>query len=827
MTAQESASLAWGVSLGSLHWSVQALSPDRHERTAGKVSSETHVPASILLGRLAGEPLRLDCWSPPHPRGTAAAWPPEATVSCQSGGGRFPIAAAWTGRNDDQNLNWPWLIDDDERELDSLDAIAIGASQLTKIHASDSPTAIVIPNDFRQREQQRLLDACNDASINASLLWLPVAAALNWLRQNQHHLSTSEIGSENHFTLPVVHCDWGQIRCSTIQLVRQEDDHGQRWMPARKRPRFSDQTIAGFGWSEAAGCHGENYQDTWRELFASSVGSMVFKSRNSRSNVLEQVAQWNIEQSTGAEIDAWLANHLSTIENPASIVFVGDFAEHVSSGAMVSKEVRHHFRQFCSPTVATGSLGEEYLATGASIFAVDRHEGRTSYLDTLPDLELFVNRNYEFEWMSLLGDSDQFVPGGQEWKLPNPIDDLAVRRGASSIKLVVAHEEYPGVRELQVKLDRTAELDLAAELHVSATPAQGNAQLRLVTEELSGIPSQSILANWNRMTPLLDSAKQPISKEDYANSRPRSYPNLRPRPASLDRWGPFQTKAQHFLSSFKNAEELNANPFVLDRLISLSRIVKGQSAVSSDGNAPPGRDQVIVDDLIQILFEYVSMPSSATKQKTRDEAARVLAFMSANCSGLDEWLRNEIGKSPQIDETTCIIAGHCIQDAVTASRFVLQLLGAIPTSNLGRLLSYQMKALGFLLSQRQEAMSKLPLEAAEQLVEECLRVFQAEVENDKLAWLFEHSGLAIVYALRYRMYDPSFLDPESPVAMRAKELFSVAIEKLTERSKRKRRYGYAGNYLSPERASRLLAALRQLIDYIDKRGEGDILIALD
>jgi hypothetical protein len=793
----------------------------------GRSSSKNNVPASILLGRLAGEPLRLDCWSPPHPRGTAAPWPPEATVSRQHGGGRFPIAAAWTGRIDDQNRNWPWLIDADERELGSLDAIANGASQLTKLHAANSPAAIVIPNDFRQREQQRLLDACSDASINASLLWLPVAAALNWLRQNHHRLPVSDEESDNQFTLPIVHCDWGQIRCSTIQLVRLEDEHGVRWMPARKRPTSSDQTIAGFGWSDAAGCHGENYQDTWRELFASKIDNTILQSRSSRSNVLEQVAQWNVAQSSKTKIDTWLANHLATIENPASIVFVGDFADHVSAGPLVNREVQHHFRRCCPPTVASGSLGEDYLAAGASIFALDRREGRTSYLDTLPDLELFVNRNYEFEWMSLLGDSDQFVPGGQEWKLPNPIDDLAVRRGASSIKLVVAHEEYPGVRELQVKLDRTAELDLAAELHVSATPAQGNAQLRLVTEELQTVPSQSILANWNRMTPLLDNANQPISKDDYANSRPRAYPNLRPRPASLDRWGPFLNQAKQFCSLVESANDLNSNPVALGRLLNVSRIVTGTSPVSSDGNAPPGREQEIVDRLVRILFEYVSGPPNMIKDRIFVEATRVLAFMSADCNGLDRWLREQTGKTTRVDETTCIIAGHCIRDGVTAARFMLQLLGAIPTSNLGRLLSYQMKALGILLSQRQDAMSKLPLEAAEQLVEECLRVFQAEVENDKLAWLFEHSGLAIVYALRYRVYDPSFLDPESPVAIRAKEHFTAAIEKLSERIQRRPRSSYISNSLSPERARRLRTALQQLIDYIDKRGEGDILIALD
>ena len=120
----------------------------------------------------------------------------------------------------------------------------------------------------------------------------------------------------------------------------------------------------------------------------------------------------------------------------------------------------------------------------------------------------------------------------------------------------------------------------------------------------------------------------------------------------------------------------------------------------------------------------------------------------------------------------------------------------------------------------------MPENHAYQLVEECLKVFEDEIERNNLAWLFEHSGLVVVYTLRYRIYKPDFLEPESDLAVRAKKQFELAIEKLSQRLNRSGR-NYGQGAISPERIRRLMSALQQLIDYIDKRGEGDILLALE
>ncbi len=817
---------AWGISMGAMHWSAYGVPFDRGQHSIEKRPNGKCIPASVLLSRTVGESLRLDYWSPPHPRGTAAPWPPEAAVSRDTGSGRFPIAAAWTGRADDGNELWRWTIDDEDQELSSLDAIASGASQLAKIHASGAPSAIVIPNDFRQREQQKLLDTCAAAGVNASLLWLPVAAALAWLEQQRDTLRPPQSASDDPLTLPIVHADWGQVRCSTLQLVPTKADTGFRWIPARKRPIVSDWHTPGFGWTEAAGCDAVNSQAIWKQRFASPVLAHHVGSSISESNLLEQIPGWSVEQRSSWQVDLSLSEHLNGIPSSAAIVVLGDFANQVASGEHVSRHIRVREASRIRSLIADGVVGESLLARGAAIFARDRVECRISYLDTLPGLELFVDRNHRYDWLSLLGDTDQFVPGGEEWNLPRPIEGLALRRGATSIKLVVAHDEYDGVRELQVRLDHSAEQDLAARLHVSSTPAQGNAKLRLLTDTYGTVPARNIQAKWDRMAPLLDEKGAAIGKEAYAESRPRAFPNLRPRPAETGRWRAFQNSARQFIEDVHGLDGINVKHASLSRLLDTARVASGTSAISSDGHVPPGEDQSIVDDLTKLIFAYVSIPPTRIQQRTHDEAVKLLGFMSANCEGLDAWIRHDITRSSKTDETTCIIAGNCIRNPKTASIFVRQLLAEIPLGNQKRLLNYQMQALGRLLSQRQDAMSEFRIQDALLLVEECINVFDDEIKKDNLAWLFEHSGLVVVYALRYRIYEQGFLEPDSALALRAKDVFAVAIEKLAERRDQRWRYGQSGNFVSQARAKRLLAALKQLIDYIDKRGEGDILIAL-
>lgn len=822
VNGSDSTQFAWGISLGSLHWATHAVPLDRRQPPIEKRSTDKHVPAAVLLNRTAGEPIKLDYWSPPHPRGTASPWPPDAAVGRQTGSGRFPLAAAWTGRNidkdkDHNNRVWPWNIEGNAHELSSLDAIANGASQLTKIHAKSSISAIVIPNDFRQREQQKLLDACSASGVNTSLLWLPVAAALAWLEQHQTLLGAPSSRSEGALTLPIVHADWGQIRCSIVELIPWKEKNGYRWIPARKRPIISDWFCPGYGWKEAAGCNALNLQTGWSRLFASPTRAIDTYPAGSQSNILEQVANWAVDQLTSRQIDLLVAEHLSTIQRPVSILFIGDFAAGIAKGENVNRQVNSQHLKLSASLIRDGVEGERLLARGAAIFARDCAERRTSYLDTLPDLELFVDRNHQYDWLSLLGKTDQYVPGGEPWELPQPIEGLALRRGATSVKLVVAHEEYSGVRELQVQLDRPAEQRLSAKLHVSAIPAQGNAKLRLITESRDSIPERSILANWDRMQRVLDHHGAPVSKEAFLKMQPRAFPELFPRKSSYARWRASLHTVKTIIRRVREESpaSLMEDNWGISRLRDLLK-AKDQSQSPIDATAI-GSDfkAVFEQETLELLGN--SMLLLWRHGRHRDSPAlstvvRVLGYISVEDQEFDSWLAKNLQNSLRDSQSVLHTAGLAMRSPENIAKlfdFVFFRHGGLgsPGAN-------ELKAVSQILRYRTDATREIESRKCEQVIATCLRIFEQGMERGGGGYPFRWSSLIIVYMLRRRMFDLDFLDPDKELAASAKELFRTAIE----RHKQRRLRPLGGSVDLP-------AALQQMIDYIDRKGAGDILMA--
>ncbi len=817
MSEEVAQEYAWGVSVGSMHWSTLGMPLDRKLPAISKHRSPDHTAASVLLSRWAGEPLRLDyCW-PPHPRGSAEMWPPEAKIGSDCGSGRFPLAAAWTGRIEDRV--WSWKVDGETRELHSLDAIATTVSAFAQRNARGRSNAIVIPNDFKQREQQKLIDVCLTSGVDAALLWLPVAAALAWLDDHQESLPDPKLQPSGSLALPVVHADWGRVNCCTIHLVPYEDKHGTRWVPARQRPTVSDWNIHGFGWNDVTSCDEANIESAWKQCFIAKNQTFSNGLTDGHQNLLDRVTGWTIDQRSRLQVDGALAKHLATIDSPVSAIFVGDFADAVAAGPDVNQQCRRITENGTAnvPVVAAGIAGEDLLARGASIFARDRAEGRTSYLDTLPDLELFVDRNHQYDWLSLLGGSDQFVPGGQQWELPNPIEGLALRRGATSIKLVVAHDEYPGVRELQVTLDRPAEQRLAATLNVSATPAQGNAKLRLVTVAQGSIPSRSILANWDRMQPVLDHEGKSVDKATFLKMQPRAYPELFPRRWSHAKWRAAIPTAQKIIRRVRDepVDSIIKDDWSIthlkDRLLAKdqSQTPFDATAIGSDFKAP--FDQATLAALgVSLLKLWQS--SKHLQSASVSTVVRALGYLSVENKEFDDWLAANLGN--RFRDRQAVL--HASGLAMRAPSNIATLFDFVFFAN-GRSVSpgaNELKAISQVLRYRTDATQSIDSRKCERVIQSCLGIFERGMDRGGGGYPFRWASLIIVYMLRRRMFDFDFLDPQQDIAIEAKELFRTAIQRHQQR------------LLRPMGGSvDLPAALQQMINYIDRKGSGDILMA--
>lgn len=221
-----------GVSLGSRHWSMCDLGPSgviQDER----LSLSGQAPPSLLVPRYAGEPIRFDAWYPTHPRGSGRSRPAEANIGSTTGAGRFPLAAAWSGRRI-SGAEWVWGLRSESRvQVDPVEAVAAACRSVVARYGSPK-TAVVIPNDFQQSEQQRTLDEISHVHPDTQLLWLPVAAALAWLEgfdiSEWDGLASVTLGD-----LVIVHCDWGHLQVSRIELRQIDRKSAVPVVPARRR----------------------------------------------------------------------------------------------------------------------------------------------------------------------------------------------------------------------------------------------------------------------------------------------------------------------------------------------------------------------------------------------------------------------------------------------------------------------------------------------------------------------------------------------------------------------------------------------------------------
>lgn len=812
-----------GVSLGSRHWWACDLEPSggvRHRLAA----LTGYSPPSLLLPRYVGEPLRFDAWHPTHPRGCGGSGTLESAVQPTGGVGRFPLAAAWSGRRV-PDAAWGWdSIPEEPAQVEPIDAVAAACRSVVARYGR-SKTAVVIPNDFQQSEQQRTLDEINQVHPATQLLWLPVAAALAWLEGFRRH-EWADMAQRTLGELVVVHCDWGQLQCSRLELRSVERRNAVPVVPARRRPVVADNTVCGFGWTLVES--GGELASHWGRVFASDLsrpleslfGDGIAYQSHPRSEWLQRLNGWSVPQQPVAAAVEELVGYLEDLPVALfGVVVVGDFADLVARelGRAVQSRRIHVLEPVA---VYSGAEGERLLAHGAALHLARQAADEVSYYDSLPELELFVDRRGAYEWVSLLGDAEHFVRGGVPWELEEPIVGFELRRGSSQVKLVLAHEEYRGVRELVSSFEESHEQRTPVTLHVSCTPAQGNAKLRLVTSPPPGEKCREVLANWRRMVTKTDAQDQPVGKDEYLRSQPRAFPELMPRLSSEDKWRLARPRLQELVRRVEEegtARVLAERRWLIDDVKSRlmqkdqQKYPQDATAVGSDFRAPLESQQDELQCGAECLLDIWRAHKSDSSIGV-PLVVRALGYLSVNSREFEEWLVSSgvsYGRDAQAIEHTC---GLTLRQPEYVARFLNQIF-ASPEASPG---ANRLKAVSQILRYRSDATAELPSTKATEIIETCLRLFSLGVERRASSFAFRWSCLIIVYLLRRRMFDPGFLDPSSDLAVRAKRLFSEAIQKCRS------------GQLRPLRGSvNLPAAFEQMISYIDRKGSGDILMAAE
>ena len=167
-------------------------------------------------------------------------------------------------------------------------------------------------------------------------------------------------------------------------------------------------------------------------------------------------------------------------------------------------------------------------------------------------------------------------------------------------------------------------------------------------------------------------------------------------------------------------------------------------------------------------------------------------------------------------ETWQLLAiGRCLRDPETIGEFCRAVLERLQESLDDT--SNWLRAFSEVIKYREEALHHTPSDLCLSITKYLTEKFEACIAHEGAEfkpWVFTYTCVGIVYLLRRRVYDNDFLDPNLPLAKR--------IKSDARRAKKLAREGkitLLGGMID------LQAELQKLIDYIDRRGRGAIVMA--
>lgn len=818
-----------GISVDDL-WIRYAFSADGEIPTNsaefGQFGNHHSFPNAILLPRIDGERFRFDVGDVPHARGSGLTWPSEAIVDAIHGAGRLPIGQLL--RRIESNNSFSWAIEE-KRNFSCTDAFAGAISQAFPNYEGE--IVFVVPNHWNVELQQTLLDSFQKENLRCKLLWRPIAAALEWTAcfgdQLKSFPKATPIGSN---TLLSVFIGYGEIEITELELVDWSTNNGSRCIvPGRRRPSALER-FPGFGFRQVLNELSKDQtkrsnplldpedlmSSAWNQLWCRPKLGTFLSGFQYRLNGLGRLPHFDeVEQSvfgaTQVEFSE-LCNRLRSHRNKLKRHYAGI----VLTGPLAAAKLndQRSVQEFLLENLETRSdlvlienheVGSGLLAKGAHRFATLLANGLPTFLDTLPRLEMVILEKGEPTWIDLLEPDQKWVEGGKEWQRPERVQGLRLLPKSIDLKVAIAHEDFKHVREVVTNFPEISEQTERVSLSVKMTPAQGNARIEVHPENEKLFKNKRVFIDWKHMREFVDENDNPTNKEGYLNAYPRIFPELQPRLSSI-----MKLRAVH--STMLRLQDLmgkDERPAVIDRLLETAKDLlrdKDQSfyprdatAFDSDGNC---NGSFKLSSFIDVAWPYF-------RSHRLDNFVRAIAYTHVDHPEFRSLIVSNINE-PFVDENFVVAAGKCLRSPVEVSVFATAMLYQLAR---GRAKIVWWKALAELLRFRGDATQMLDSSDCMKLMEQALLIFQTERRRGSGKQLFRTVCMVMVYMLRRRAFDDEFLPPESDSAESIKEEFRGA-----KQDAKTRRLSLMGGAVD------LQEQLQLIIDYIDKRGKGQLLI---
>lgn len=652
-----------------------------------------------------------------------------------------------------------------------------------------------VPNAMPLRGMTAVIRA---AGGKARLIWRPVATLIAALEEQPEDFST--ISEDDHVL--VLHLGVDGYEASLLHVIDRERQGGAR-MRVPGRPRF----VAGET-NVSMPLGGVLRRMVERRAFGPSV------------DVAEAWARcWVSQGSATPEAAAWPIGPWARIDAGGTGAWGWFCSSSRRDVALIHKEHANQFRLLCDrmsrksgrvrAVVVSGGLSTTMnelasmvasdagrdlpriecpagVARGAAMFGWRESKRWPTYLDYLPQLRLFAEKDGEGQWSEVV--SSDWIDAGvehSERRTGFSIGEAAPGQSERAIVLAVALEGESHVKETLDKIILPAELachPVPLEIQIKVQAATGDPRVTATPAKLAGVAGVTLdwaIARSTGQTP-----------DEYLRFRPRSYPPIERVEAA--RWwssatqyrtigieGDDQALFRHVGSQVAPSDYVRlalAVRLTEDRLrnfrsIAIRRYWDAERecwmAIAS-GDGVVQLHQELLSGLHEKLWDLLSRKVVRVSQRdapSRTDIIKVLAWTGFHDPAFEKFILAELGRQSAAIHGTgngirspegCAKAIRFLSDTIRAR------LESAPREV--KKVNEPLRQLSWLLAQREEATSRLEdtemLAALDAVFECALRLHRQG--NRKV--MFQWSIRCLVLMLSRRRFSKHFLDPASPKA---------------------------------------------------------------
>ena len=759
---------------------------------------------------------------------------------------------------------WKWA--GGNAALSPAEAIAAVAADVLSGEGTSARPAepvLIIPDGCTGAQQQEVLDAARRMGLRVRLLWRPVAAAMEWCRHFHEHVSLREPAEGKTVgQILCLHLGLDGVEATRLKIVLKRSRDDQLCLvPARPRPKCS--AVAGFGLTfveklaeraTSACIAAARAEVGWRLLWSTPwlPASLARMRGHAPPDAWHRVlTEAGFPESIWQETEAWLSTYASmdrasdgprhgigciTSWSPrdvadwvAGTLKIDESREEPLIGAVVTGPLAGiaHGTQ----TIGLQWLGKAncpfnlvlcegrdqpqgLLARAAALYATRLEAGLPTYLDTLPRLEVVVTRCGEPTWQSLLQEDESFVDGGKPFQKEGVgLGEMCIESGSTALGISLHHEEHATVREHIIALPRAPNDRMPISLDVSMTPAQGNARIEIKPSVVELFGPRNVVVDWKGN--MRESGKVP---EEYLQDLPRILPSASPRGGSrlmwgggTDLWGRLHIGAAARMSEYLARPSLiRLNDVTKSLQIKDRSIEPGEyTAVSSDGD--PGRNLEDARELLHRFVQDLVQRLGRNTQLDEDQVVRALTYTSTANRIFADYMRDRIDREgPRMARHNRAACGWCLREPAAIAQFAFATSGALRR---GAGPNVWIKSLWEILRYREDATRDMSSELCLDLADDLLSIFHSEMQALSFRLNFRYASGGVAYLLRRRRYDTAYLDPNSQRARILKSAFQQAISLVGDHPA-----NTIGGFIKID------DQLRLIIDYIDLRGHGPIMI---